>query len=106
MHKIERNVYFKLKLSKARLKLKYLLAKKDTKIDLNQENLAELAYNNESCTWCKDPSFFVGNMDQKIITNAVIYGFILPLCVYLQYVPVPLPSYTPLQLAYVNLPLT
>lgn len=49
---------------------------------------------------------FVETRTRKIIANAVIYWFMLPLCVYLQYVPVLLPSYTPRQLAYVNLLLT
>lgn len=51
-------------------------------------------------------SFLVWKHGPEIRTNAVIYWFMLPLCVYLQCVPAPLPSYTPRQLACVNLPLT
>lgn len=70
--------------------------------------MAELPY---SHNWIKSvPSakifLLVGKHEAEIITNAVMFWFILPLCVYLQFVPVPLPSYTPLQLAYVDLPLT
>lgn len=83
------------------LEIKYLL-QRDTQIDLVQVNMAA-PYSRQPCAKILP---LAGNHGPEIITNAVIYWFILPLCVYLQYVPVPLPSYTPLQLAYVNLPLT
>lgn len=89
--------------------------KKKTEANSNVENETSEAKSKNRFRRCKYAlaaeslvlrSFLVWKHGPEIRTNAVIYWFMLPLCVYLQCVPAPLPSYTPRQLACVNLPLT